>query len=95
MSVCGQLLLLSGYGLSEWVSHLIYHALCALLLLIVCALAAGPSPCPHDCNYYSTAPGCSSSNFHCLRNGQLHEKALGTGFVGMYGPTQSLGRADQ
>jgi hypothetical protein len=43
----------------------------------------------------NAAPGFSYSNFCCLRNGQLYGKALDPGFVGIYGPTQCLGRAGQ
>jgi hypothetical protein len=73
----------------------VYPALCALLPFIVCTLAVHLPPCPHDCSYYNAAPGYSNSSLFCLRNGQLYGKALGTGFVGMYGPTQCLGRTDQ
>jgi hypothetical protein len=72
----------------------VYPALCALLPLTVCTLAASPSPCPHDCSYYNAMPD-SSYNLCCLKNGQLYGKALGTGFVSMYAPTQWLGRAGQ
>jgi hypothetical protein len=78
-----------------WVSCPVYPVLCALLPLIVCALASGPPPCPHDCSYYNAAPGHSYSNLYCLKDGQLDGKALGTGFVGMYVPFQCLGRAGQ
>jgi hypothetical protein len=70
-------------SLEWWVSQPVYPALCALLPLIVCTLAAGPPPCPHDCSYYNVAPGCSYSNLRCLKNGHLYGKALGTGFVDM------------
>jgi hypothetical protein len=30
-----------------------------------------------------------------FKNGQLYGKTFGTGFVGMYGPSQCLGRAGQ
>jgi hypothetical protein len=73
----------------------VYPAFCALLPLIVCTLAVGPPPCPHDCSYYNAEPGCCNSNFLCLKNGQLYGKALGPGFVSLYGPTQCFGKADQ
>jgi hypothetical protein len=43
-------------SLKWWASCPVYPALCALLPLIVCALAADPPPCPHDCSYYNAAP---------------------------------------
>jgi hypothetical protein len=58
-------------------------------------LTVGPPLCPHDCSYYNAVHGCSYSNLHCLRDGQLYGKALGTGFVGMYSSSQCLGRAGQ
>jgi hypothetical protein len=57
-------------------------------------LAADPPFCPNDCSYYNTVhwlPGCSNSNFQCLKNGQLYGKALGTVFVSMYVPPNPLG----
>jgi hypothetical protein len=76
---------------------LVLYTLCTCIRgrRALCALAAGPFPCPHNCSYYNTAPGFSYSSLCCLKDGQLYGKALGTGFVGMYGPTQCLGRAGQ
>jgi hypothetical protein len=73
----------------------VYLALHALLPLIVCALAAGPPPCPHDCSLLQCCAWLLYSKLCCLKDGKIYGKGLGTGFVGMYGPTHCLGRAGQ
>jgi hypothetical protein len=83
-------------GSLKWqLSHPVCPASYALLTLIACTLAVDPLPHPHDCSYTDATSGCSIRNSRCLRNGQLYKKALGTGFISMYGPSQCPGRAGQ